>query len=102
MINNLFVCWCREKVDIGNIIIRQRGKTYEPGHAVKLGRDYTIYAMSNGWVKFDYDKIKKKQTVSVSDINPHLPNMENQRIANLARQNLDPEIAKTVAKLSLI
>ena len=87
---------------VGNIIIRQRGKTYNPGEAVKLGRDYTIYAMSEGWVKFDYDKVKRKQTVSVSDINPHLPNMENQRIANLTRQHLDPEVAKSIAKLSLI
>lgn len=74
---------CSEKVIVGNIIIRQRGKTYEPGTDVKLGRDYTIYAVNEGWVKFDYCKLKKKQIVSVSGVNPHLPNMEKQRIENL-------------------
>ena len=38
-----------------------------------MGRDHTIYSVSNGWVKFVYDKVKKKQVVTVSSINPNIP-----------------------------
>ena len=55
---------------------------------MKLGRDYTIYAMKEGWVKFNYDKLKKKQIVSVSDANPHLPNMEKQKLENFKKLEL--------------
>ncbi len=36
----------------GNIIIRQRGTSFLPGTGVSLGKDYTIYAMMPGVVKF--------------------------------------------------
>ena len=36
----------------GNIIIRQRGTSFLPGTGVSLGKDYTIYAMMPGIVKF--------------------------------------------------
>lgn len=68
-----------EQVAIGNIIVRQRGRTMDPGENVKLGRDYTIYAMTEGWVKFTYNKEKGKQVVSISNVNPHLPNMQKQQ-----------------------
>ena len=42
-----------EKVVAGNIIIRQRGTKYHPGRGVGLGRDYTIFALVDGEVKFD-------------------------------------------------
>jgi large subunit ribosomal protein L27 len=60
-----------EHVIPGNIIIRQRGKTYHTGKNVGLGRDYTIFAMTEGYVKFDYNKITKHQVVSVVDQNPN-------------------------------
>ncbi len=41
-----------QKAKIGNIIIRQRGTKYLPGKNVKMGRDYTIYAVKNGIVQF--------------------------------------------------
>ena len=56
----------------GNIIIRQRGKTYLPGDNVGLGKDFTIYALNPGWVQFSWDPMKKKSTVSVTDINPNM------------------------------
>ena len=62
-----------EKVIPGNIIIRQRGRTYDSGENTKLGRDYTVYAVSEGWVKFVWNQVKKKQIVTVSDINPNIP-----------------------------
>ncbi|MDD5199189.1 MAG: 50S ribosomal protein L27 [Terrimicrobiaceae bacterium] len=37
----------------GNIIIRQRGTKFVPGRNVGLGRDYTIFALTDGTVKFD-------------------------------------------------
>ncbi|MDF1586317.1 50S ribosomal protein L27 [Marinimicrococcus flavescens] len=41
-----------EQVVPGNIIIRQRGTKWHPGTNVGLGRDYTIFAMSEGRVSF--------------------------------------------------
>ncbi len=62
-----------EHVISGNIIIRQRGKTYHTGKNVGLGRDYTIFALTDGFVKFDYNKITKHQVVSVVENNPNPP-----------------------------
>ena len=42
-----------EEVIAGNIIIRQRGTKFQPGRNVGLGRDYTIFALVDGRVKFD-------------------------------------------------
>ena len=36
----------------GNIIVRQRGTSIKPGINVGLGKDYTIFALSDGVVKF--------------------------------------------------
>jgi len=44
-----------ESVIAGNIIIRQRGTKFQPGRNVGLGRDYTIWALVDGQVKFDRD-----------------------------------------------
>ena len=40
-------------VEAGNIIIRQRGTKFLPGKNVGLGRDYTIWALVAGRVRFD-------------------------------------------------
>ena len=49
----------------GNIIIRQRGTTYHPGKNVGVGRDFTIFALTDGLVEFK--KTKGDRTiVSVS------------------------------------
>ena len=42
-----------EAVVAGNIIIRQRGTKFLPGKNVGLGRDYTIFALVDGQVRFD-------------------------------------------------
>ncbi|RYH28493.1 50S ribosomal protein L27 [archaeon] len=62
-----------EHVIPGNIIIRQRGKTYHTGANVRLGRDYTIYALTEGFVTFRFDRRIKRQVVSVVDENPNPP-----------------------------
>ncbi len=42
-----------QHVVAGNIIIRQRGTKFIPGRGVGLGRDYTIFALIDGTVRFD-------------------------------------------------
>ncbi len=44
-----------QSVIAGNIIIRQRGTKFIPGRNVGLGRDYTIFALADGKVRFDRD-----------------------------------------------
>ncbi len=44
-----------EVVVAGNIIIRQRGTKFLPGRGVGLGKDYTIFALVDGRVRFDRD-----------------------------------------------
>ncbi|MHC4885727.1 MAG: 50S ribosomal protein L27 [Planctomycetota bacterium] len=41
-----------EKVIAGNIIIRQCGTKFHPGKNVGMGRDYTLFALSDGVVEF--------------------------------------------------
>lgn len=41
-----------EAVIPGNIIIRQRGTKFHPGDNVGIGKDHTIFAMSEGKVEF--------------------------------------------------
>ena len=48
----------------GNIIVRQRGTTYHPGKNVGVGRDFTLFALSDGVVEFRKSKANKT-TVSV-------------------------------------
>ena len=48
----------------GNIIVRQCGTKVKPGENVGLGRDYTIYAMVEGTVKFQpYSRTQKMVSV---------------------------------------
>ncbi|MFA5055502.1 MAG: 50S ribosomal protein L27 [Dehalococcoidia bacterium] len=42
-----------EKIQAGTIIVRQRGTRIRPGVNVGLGRDHTIYAKIDGYVKFE-------------------------------------------------
>lgn len=41
-----------QKVIAGNIIVRQRGTKHHPGSGVGLGKDHTIFALTDGVVKF--------------------------------------------------
>lgn len=42
-----------EHVLAGNIIMRQRGTKYHPGPNMGMGRDFTLFALVEGKVKFD-------------------------------------------------
>ncbi|RPI58137.1 MAG: 50S ribosomal protein L27 [Chloroflexi bacterium] len=50
-----------EKVTSGSIIVRQRGTRVRPGTNVGLGRDYTLFATVDGYVKFEVVKQGRKQ-----------------------------------------
>lgn len=45
-------CFGGEHVLSGNIIIRQRGTKFYPGRNVGIGKDHTIFAISEGQVRF--------------------------------------------------
>ncbi len=53
-----------EAVISGNIIVRQKGTKLFPGTGVGMGRDFTIYATTDGVVKFTH-YTKSKKLVSV-------------------------------------
>jgi len=48
-----------QKVTSGNVLVRQRGTKIHAGENVKVGRDHTLYAVSDGIVRFG-QKIGKK------------------------------------------
>lgn len=50
-----------ELVQPGSIIVRQRGTQFHPGANVGMGKDYTIFAKINGFVKFEPIKRNRKQ-----------------------------------------
>lgn len=53
-----------ETVNSGTIIVRQRGTKFHPGNNVRLGRDFTIYALIRGKVAFErLDKQRLKVSV---------------------------------------
>jgi len=48
-----------QKVQAGNILIRQRGTKFHPGKGVGIGRDHTLFALRDGIVEFK-QKLGKK------------------------------------------
>jgi large subunit ribosomal protein L27 len=50
-----------QKVKSGNIIIRQRGMKFKPGINVGCGKDFTLFALTKGIVKFDYKNSTSKR-----------------------------------------
>ncbi len=47
-------CFGGEAVEIGMIIVRQKGTKFHAGPGVKMGRDFTLYAVTPGKVKFGW------------------------------------------------
>lgn len=53
-----------ERVVAGNIIVRQRGTKIHAGENVGTGKDYTLFALTDGVVKFEpYRRTKRKVSV---------------------------------------
>ena len=48
-------------VTAGSILVRQRGTKFKPGNNVGLGRDYTLFATIDGYVKFETVRDRRKQ-----------------------------------------
>ena len=48
-----------EAVVAGNIIVRQRGTNFHPGHNVGMGKDHTLFALTDGSVKFGVRRGRK-------------------------------------------
>ena len=56
-----------QKVIAGNIIIRQRGTRVKPGDNVGCGKDYTLYALTDGVVKFSHVSRDQKKVDVVKE-----------------------------------
>ena len=54
-----------ENVAAGNILVRQRGTRFHAGENVGVGRDHTLFALSEGKVKFQQRGMPKRKFVSV-------------------------------------
>jgi large subunit ribosomal protein L27 len=54
-----------EPVLAGNILVRQRGTRFHAGENVGVGRDHTLFALSEGKVKFQLGGLPKRRFVSV-------------------------------------
>ena len=54
-----------EPVLAGNIIVRQRGTRFHAGDNVGIGRDHTLFALTEGKVKFQDRGLPKRKFVSV-------------------------------------
>jgi len=56
-----------EAVRAGTIVLRQRGSAIHPGRNVGMGRDFTLYALTDGVVKFERMG-RKRKIVSVEPV----------------------------------
>ena len=56
--------YANEQVVAGNIIVRQKGTKIHPGNNVGMGKDYTLFALVDGVVKFEpYRRTRKQVSV---------------------------------------
>ena len=51
----------------GNIIVRQRGTRHNAGNNVGMGKDHTLYALSNGIVKFTKKRNNRSYVSVITD-----------------------------------
>uniref|UniRef100_A0A7N2MZS7 Ribosomal protein L27 n=2 Tax=Quercus lobata TaxID=97700 RepID=A0A7N2MZS7_QUELO len=61
-----------ERVIPGNIIVRQRGTRFHPGDYVGIGKDHTLYALKEGCVKFERNKLTGRKWVHVEPKDGHV------------------------------
>lgn len=54
-----------QAIDAGGIIIRQRGTKVHPGENVGMGKDHTLFALTEGKVQFVIKGVAKRQYVTV-------------------------------------
>lgn len=58
-----------QPVTAGNIIIRQLGTRFHPGVNVGVGKDYTLFALTDGTVRFHESRGRKKVSVIPAESN---------------------------------
>ncbi|KAL5996436.1 Ribosomal protein L27 [Asimina triloba] len=61
-----------ERVIPGNIIVRQRGTRFHPGDYVGIGKDHTLYALKEGNVRFERNKLTGRKWVHVDPKEGHV------------------------------
>ena len=54
-----------ESISAGSIIVRQRGTRFHPGTNVGLGKDHTLFAKTEGQVKFEVKGPKNRKYVNI-------------------------------------
>lgn len=80
-----------ERVEPGNIILRQRGAKFgivESTQTVAFGRDFTVYALKPGYVKFWYHALKGKSYVEIVKNPPTVSTIEKYPIVHLKKGDL--------------
>ncbi|XP_024359585.1 large ribosomal subunit protein bL27c [Physcomitrium patens] len=71
----------------GAIIVRQRGTKFHPGKNVGIGRDYTIYSLIDGLVKFEkFGPDRKKISVYPAEAKVENPNSRRVRMREFFRE----------------
>ncbi|KAL6541408.1 60S ribosomal protein L27 [Orobanche gracilis] len=76
----------------GSIIVRQRGTKFHPGNNVGLGRDYTLFSLIEGLVKFEkFGPDKKKVSVYPRVVQPENPNSYRARKESPSDYNANEE-----------
>lgn len=71
-------------VSNGDILIRQRGTEYHAGMHVGMGKDHTLYSLTQGHVYFTYDKKKSRRYVNIYTLeNLSYGNVEEAYVASL-------------------
>ncbi|KAI8541303.1 hypothetical protein RHMOL_Rhmol08G0051500 [Rhododendron molle] len=84
----------------GSIIIRQRGTKFHPGNNVGLGKDYTIWSLIDGLVKFEkFGPDKKKVSVYPYEPKPENPNSYRVRRRESFRKQRERRKARREGKV---
>jgi large subunit ribosomal protein L27 len=56
-----------QEVLAGNILVRQRGTQFHAGENVGIGKDHTLFALTDGRVAFTVRGAQRRRTVSISN-----------------------------------
>ena len=60
-----------QRVLAGNILVRQLGTKFHPGKNVGMGRDYTLFALTDGVVEFERYTRQRKVKTRVNIVSPN-------------------------------
>jgi large subunit ribosomal protein L27 len=83
-----------EFVTAGSILIRQRGSQFDPGSNVGQGRDFTLYAKIDGFVKFEGNKQTRR--ISVYNVAPSVAAAKSGTDDLAIIEGIGPKIAEVL------